>query len=105
MKRSSSSFLLSAAIVAAALAAGCAHVSVGDPSLKPVRVTTNEADVQGCQMISKLRAGAGSQREVRAELENLTRSREGNVLLVSGTEGSEGFAYRCGSGPTEAGGK
>jgi hypothetical protein len=103
MKRSS--FILSAAVVAAALAAGCAHVSVGDPSLRPVRVTSNEADVQGCEMISRLRAGAGTQKEIQAELENLTRSREGNVLLVSESEGSNGVAYRCGSAPPEAGGR
>jgi hypothetical protein len=103
MKRSSS--ILCAAIVAAALAAGCAHVSVGDPSLKPVRVTTNEADVQGCQMISRLRARTGTQEEVQAELENLTRSREGNVLLVTESEGSNGVAYRCSSARSETGGK
>lgn len=103
MKRSA--LVLSAAIVTAALAAGCAHVSVGDPSMKPVRVTHNEADVQGCQMISRLRAGTGTQKEVQAELENLTRSRDGNVLLVSEGEGSNGVAYRCTNGRSETGGK
>lgn len=103
MKRSA--LVLSAAIVTAALAAGCASVTVGDPSLKPVRVTRNEADVQGCQMISRLRAGTGSQKEVQAELENLTRSRDGNVLLVSEGEGSNGVAYRCTSAPSETGGR
>lgn len=103
MKRSYS--ILAAALVTAALAAGCAHVSVGDPSLKPVRVTSNEADVQGCQMISRLRAGAGTQKEIQAELENLTRSREGNVLLVSESEGSNGVAYRCANARSETGGK
>lgn len=101
MKASSS--ILSAVFVSAALTAACAHV--GGPSGQKVTVTRNETDVQGCQMISKLRANSKSAKAVQAELEDLTRSLDGNVLYMSQAEGTEGVAYNCTTMPPQSGGR
>ena len=98
-----SSIILSAVLVSASLTAACAHV--GNPSQRKVSVTRTETDVQGCQMISKLRANSKSAKAVQAELEDLTRSLDGNVLYMSQAEGTEGVAYRCTTMPPQSGGR
>ncbi|MFN2387038.1 MAG: hypothetical protein ABR576_12285 [Thermoanaerobaculia bacterium] len=69
------------------------------------RQSSADDAARSIRSLAVLRASAGSQKEVQAELENLTRSREGNVLLVSEGEGTDGVAYRCASAPAETGGK
>jgi hypothetical protein len=95
--------ILAAVLVSAGLTAACAHV--GGPSRHKVSVTRNESDVQGCQMISKLRANSKSAKSIQSELEDLTRSLDGNVLYLSQAEGTEGVAYRCATMPLQSGGR
>lgn len=92
-----SGILGSVALVA--LSAGCAH-SNGSETRGAVRLVTNAQDVQGCEKLSQVRlSGAWTKGAGTEELENLVRSKGGNVLLLSGGSGTpSGVAYRCSGG-------
>ncbi|MGH9367151.1 MAG: hypothetical protein ACRD3M_05705 [Thermoanaerobaculia bacterium] len=88
--------------VTLALAAGCAHGN-GSASAAGVRIATNAQDVAGCEKLTQVRlSGTLTAAAAREELQNLVRSKGGNVLLIAGGEGtpSSGVAYRCSGGTT-----
>jgi hypothetical protein len=102
MKRNLLSAMVGA-VALVALTAGCAHGN-GSES-KGVRVVSNSQDVQNCEKLSQVRlAGTWTSGAAKEELENLVRSKGGNVLLLSGGSGTPnaGVAYRC-SGGTSTG--
>ena len=85
---------------AAALAAGCAH-SNGSESATAVRVVNDTQAVAGCERVTEVRlSGAWTKGAAVGELENLARSKGGNVLLLSAGSGTptSGIAYRCTGG-------
>jgi hypothetical protein len=87
-----------------ALAAGCAHGN-GSEAKDAVRIASSASDVAGCEKLSQVRlSGAWTSGAAKEELQNLVRSKGGNVLLLSGGTGtpSSGVAYRC-SGGTSTG--
>ena len=89
------------AVSLAVLAAGCAHEN-GNAAAEArggVRMAATEQDVQGCEKISEVRVnGTWTKGAARTELQNLTKSKGGNVLLMSSKDTSSGYAYRCTGG-------
>lgn len=103
MKRNLLSAMVGGAVLVA-LTAGCAHGN-GSESKGSVRVVSNVQDVQNCEKLSQVRlAGTWTSGAAKEELENLVRSKGGNVLLLAGGSGTpnSGVAYRC-SGGTSTG--
>jgi len=93
MKRNHLAGIGIAAMIAAS--AACAHGN-GASGTDAVRVVTNAQDVAGCEKLSQVKlSGTWTSGAGKAELENLVRSKGGNVLLMSTGSKDSGTAYRC----------
>ncbi|HTO88341.1 MAG TPA: hypothetical protein VMR54_12540 [Thermoanaerobaculia bacterium] len=97
-------WFVAGALALGALAGACAHAS-SSASPGGVRVVSDAQDATGCEKLSEVRlTGTWTSAGAREELENLVRSKGGNVLLLSGGKATpdSGVAYRC-AGGTSAG--
>ena len=89
--------MMAGSFALAALAAGCAHGN-GASGKNAVRVVTSAQDVTGCEKLTQVRlSGTWTKSGGKAELEELVRSKGGNLLLLDASENS-GVAYRCAGG-------
>ena len=81
------------------LAAGCAHGN-GASGKSAVRVVTSAQDVTGCEKLTQVRlSGTWTKSGGQGELEQMVRSKGGNVLFLSDGSGTpSGVAYRCSGG-------
>jgi hypothetical protein len=93
MKRNPWTGILTAAALAASVA--CAHGN-GASGKDGVRVVANAQDVAGCEKLSQVKlSGTWTSGAGKEELENLVRSKGGNVLLLPNGSTDSGTAYRC----------
>jgi hypothetical protein len=85
-------------VIAAALAASaaCAHGNGASSQNADVRVVTSAQDVAGCEKLTNVKlSGTWTSGAGKSELEDLVRSKGGNVLLMEGGSSNSGVAYRC----------
>jgi hypothetical protein len=93
MKRNRLAGIVAAAAVVAVSA--CAHGN-GASETSAVRVVTNSQEVTGCEKLTNVKlSGTWTSGAGKAELEDLVRSKGGNVLLIENGSSSAGTAYRC----------
>jgi len=88
---------LTGIVAAAALVAvsACAHGN-GASGTNAVRVVTSAQDVAGCDKLTNVKlSGTWTSGAGKAELEDLVRSKGGNVLLLENGSSNSGVAYRC----------
>lgn len=83
------------AVAALAAVSACAHGN-GASAKNVVRIATSAQEVAGCEKLSNVKlSGTWTSGAGKAELEDLVRSKGGNVLLLENGSSSSGVAYRC----------